>query len=138
MNTVLGYMGILEKLKDIGTDIDTTLERFMGNEDLYIKFLNKFTSDTSMQELELAVDCKDLKKAFNAAHTLKGVTGNLGLESLYNLLVPFVESLRKTDLEILSEQEEVEIKEGLREIKKAYEQINNIINDCQIEKESIL
>lgn len=130
-------MIILEKLKEVGTDIDTTLERFMGNKELYIKFLIKFTSDVSMQELESAVMCMNLEKAFNAAHTLKGVTGNLGLESIYTLIEPYVELLRGLNGIPLSVQKETEVKESFEAIKRAYNQVYDIICACQNEYKSI-
>ena len=30
------------ELEEMGMDVDTTVNRFMGNEGLYLKFLNKF------------------------------------------------------------------------------------------------
>lgn len=40
------------------------------------------------------MQAKDLPAAFTAAHTLKGVTGNLSLNVLYRSLLPLVEALR--------------------------------------------
>lgn len=43
------------------------------------KFALKFKDDTSFQELETALNEKQVELAFRAAHTLKGVCMNLGL-----------------------------------------------------------
>lgn len=40
------------------------------------------------------MEAKDAKAAFQAGHTLKGLTGNLSLSSLYGKLVVFVDALR--------------------------------------------
>ena len=36
-----------DKLKDAGVDVDTAIKRFMGKEDLYLKFLAKYQNDES-------------------------------------------------------------------------------------------
>ena len=72
--------------------------RFMGKEDMYIKFLNMFEKDDNIRKLENSIGSGDLTAAFEAAHTLKGVTANLGLTPLYNAVCNIVEPLRtKTD-----------------------------------------
>lgn len=47
------------------------------------KFALKFKDDTSFQELETALNEKQVELAFRAAHTLKGVCMNLGFDHLY-------------------------------------------------------
>lgn len=47
------------------------------------KFALKFKDDTSFQELEMALNEKQVELAFRAAHTLKGVCMNLGFDHLY-------------------------------------------------------
>lgn len=47
------------------------------------KFALKFREDTSFQELEKALNDKQVEIAFRAAHTLKGVCMNLGFDHLY-------------------------------------------------------
>ena len=41
-----------------------------------------------------ALEAKDLKEAFEAAHALKGVAGNLALDPLYDAVCEIVEPLR--------------------------------------------
>lgn len=77
-----------------GTDLDSTLDRFMNNEDLYEKFLVKFLEDKNFAELKKNLELKNYEEAFVNAHTLKGVSANLGLDSVYNVLIPMVEELR--------------------------------------------
>jgi HPt (histidine-containing phosphotransfer) domain-containing protein len=77
-----------------GIDYDSGLARFAGKADLYEKFLKKFPADTTFTDLEKAMADGDTRAAFIAAHTLKGVTGNLSLNGLYTGILPLVEALR--------------------------------------------
>lgn len=85
------------ELSKNGVDLVTVLDRFLGREDLYEKFLVKFLADENFVKLEEAVEKKDAENAFIAAHTLKGVAGNLGLDGIMNPLIPMVEALRSGD-----------------------------------------
>ncbi len=80
-----------------GADYQSTMNRFMGNEALYLKLLDMLFQDTNLQRLGAALDANDLSNAFAAAHTLKGVVGNMGLTPLYNAVCAIVEPLRKRE-----------------------------------------
>ena len=88
-----------EMLMGCGVDFEDAVRRFMGNEALFEKFLGKFAEDTSFQELKACMDAGDCEGAFRAAHTLKGVAGNLSMGRLYEVIQPLVEALREGDLE---------------------------------------
>lgn len=81
-------------LMNAGVDYEEAVKRFSGNAGIYEKFLLKFEEDPSFQELDQAMKSQDYGTAFTAAHTLKGVSGNLSMNELYHELVPFVEMLR--------------------------------------------
>lgn len=83
-----------EKLLSVSIDADHTIDRFMGNEELYKKFLGKFLKDVSYQELMEGYEQHDASKAFRAAHTLKGVSANLGLISIMDCVTPMVTAMR--------------------------------------------
>lgn len=78
-----------------GVDLKTTMERFMDNEDLFEKFIFKFIDDPNYKEMMDAYHNNRVEDAFNAAHTLKGVSGNLGINGVYKVSIPLVEILRK-------------------------------------------
>lgn len=86
---------VQEIMKSYGMDGEATMRRFMGNTKLYIKLLDMLPADNSIHELDDALSAGDLEKAFEAAHTLKGVAGNLGLSPLYDAVCVIVEPLRK-------------------------------------------
>lgn len=84
-------------LIDAGIDVDTALERFMGNENLLKRMLKKFVADGTFDALSEAVANGDTAAALTASHTLKGVSGNLSLSTLYELTAKQVDLYRAGD-----------------------------------------
>ena len=87
------------KLKELGAEPDAALRRFAGNLELYRNFLSKFLDDDTIAEISLALETENWKKLLDTSHTLKGVAGNLGLTSLYDLSSQIVSALRGDDWE---------------------------------------
>ena len=87
--------GKKEILTAAGIQADEALERLMGSEALLERFLKKFLQDKSYEELVSAIEGQELERAFRAAHTLKGVCGNLSLNRLGDLVKEQVELLRR-------------------------------------------
>ena len=85
---------ILDVLEDWGCDIDEGLERLGGDEEFYETLLSGFVQENSMGVLTEAMDAGDYRRAFEAAHGLKGDTGNLSLTPLYEAVCSLVEDLR--------------------------------------------
>ena len=81
-------------LKRIGFNTDGAIERFMGNEALYIKMLKKFLDDTTFSKLTEAVSEESGQAALEASHTLKGICGNLSIENLFELFAEQVVLMR--------------------------------------------
>lgn len=63
-----------------------------------------FPKDDSFHNLEAALKEQNVKEAFRAAHTLKGVCQNLGFSNLYAPAVTLTETLRAGQLEGTAEQ----------------------------------
>lgn len=84
----------IEKLQEYGADTATGLERCMNSEDFYFRMIGMLPGEKSFCRLEEALKEDDLDKAFEAAHALKGVAGNLSLTPLYNEAVEITELLR--------------------------------------------
>ena len=93
----------------------SAIERCVDDEEFLIENIVFFMDDESFSQLKEALDAKDLAKAFDAAHALKGVSANLGLTTLFNAIVAIVEPLRHKEeadyaslyLEIMKKKEEV-------------------------------
>ncbi|MCJ7835978.1 Hpt domain-containing protein [Cuneatibacter sp. NSJ-177] len=85
----------IQRLKDCGVDVDGTVRRLMNKVDLYERLLRRFPEDQSYDQLKNALEEGRVEDAFHAAHTLKGVSGNLGLNRLMEADSILVELLRK-------------------------------------------
>ena len=84
-----------QQLLSAGVNIREGVARFAGNDALYQKFLFKFLDDPSYAQLQDAVAAKNWEAALSAAHTLKGVSGNLGMDALFNASAKVVSLLRE-------------------------------------------
>lgn len=83
-----------QALEALGMNLDQTLARFVGNEGMMFRFLNRLPGEPTYGKLEAAMDAEDAEDGFHQAHTLKGVAGNLGLDNLFHAIDPLVEALR--------------------------------------------
>ena len=86
------------KLSKAGINANEGIARFSGRAELYEKFLYQFPQDENFSLLCAAIRQQDVKAAFIAAHSLKGIAGNLSLTKLYEDLCPLVEQLRAGSL----------------------------------------
>lgn len=66
----------------MGGDLETVRGRLLTDERIE-KFAKIFLQDTSMQTLESALEAGDLPEAYRGAHTLKGVSRDLGFTPLF-------------------------------------------------------
>ncbi len=71
----------------------------LRKEDFVKKFLVKFPTDPSFNELIDNMEKEDVEVSFRAAHTLKGVCQNLGLERLFKSSNDVTEALRSKDMD---------------------------------------
>ena len=85
-------------LEAAGIDVASALERMMGSEALLERLLGKFPEDKNLPTLREALESGDPDRAAAAAHTLKGVCGNLSMTELYGLFTRQVDALRRGDL----------------------------------------
>ena len=87
----------IDKLNDFGADTKEGLSRCFGKEDFYVRLVNMIPEDPNFAALQQAVAANDLDKAFEAAHALKGVLGNLSLTPMYDLVYEMTEQLRRRE-----------------------------------------
>lgn len=113
------------RLEESGADVNATLKRFMGNENMYLKFLKKFPGDQNYQNLGASLEAGNYEEAFRYAHTLKGVAANLGLVPVQTTVSELVEELRNKSAEEVNVPRANAI---LQDLKKVYEQFVEIIN----------
>ena len=87
-----------KQLEEAGIDVTAALERMMGSEALLERLLGKFLDNQQYPALRAALQSGDTEQAVIAAHTLKGVCGNLSMTGLYGLFTGLVDALRAGDL----------------------------------------
>ena len=86
------------RLEAAGVDVEAALERMLGSEALLERMLAKFLEDRNLPALRAALEGADPAGAVTAAHTLKGVCGNLSMTALYGLFTRQVDALRAGEL----------------------------------------
>lgn len=84
----------IEKLRDYGAKTDEGLARCINNEAFYFRMIDLAVKDKGFGELESALRAGDQDAAFAAAHSLKGVLGNLALEPMFRPASELTELLR--------------------------------------------
>ena len=70
------------------------VEKRLSSENLVKRLITKFLDDGSFSQLRIAMEEGNRDKAFRAAHTLKGVSGNFSLSRLYSSVSRLAELLR--------------------------------------------
>ena len=84
----------IDALKAYGANVQEGLERCLNSKEFYLKMINMGLADANFDKLKAAMEAGDAKAAFEAAHALKGVTGNLSLTPIYNPVCELTERLR--------------------------------------------
>lgn len=101
-------MNVRECYEAINGDYEEVKRRFLTDARIR-RFALLFLRDSSMEDLRAAMREKDCGKAFQAAHTLKGVCLNLGFSGLYRPVCTITELLREGEFgKALEEMEQVE------------------------------
>lgn len=104
------------KIKDFFEEVGGNYEEIIGripSESILEKFVKQFPGDKSFEALEKAFEEENVKEAFLASHTLKGVADNLGMGKLAETASELTEKLRNATF--LPEEK------SFFEVKKAYE-----------------
>ena len=84
----------IEALKEAGADVEAGLKRCLGKEDFYLRLVKMGLENENFELLKEPLNQKDFDRAFELCHSLKGVTGNLSLTPLYDLVCSLTEMLR--------------------------------------------
>ena len=81
-------------LKEKGSRVEEGLARCMNNETFYLRLVGMALKDGNFAALKSALEQGDAKAAFESAHALKGVLGNLALTPLFEPASAITELLR--------------------------------------------
>ena len=94
----------IEALHDWGCNTTEALERMLDDEEFYMECLYTVVENPNFEILKKALTEKNAEKAFESAHALKGILGNVGVTPMYELIVEIVEPLRNGHWENLMEK----------------------------------
>ena len=75
----------IDDLKNLGANVDEGVARCAGNATFYVMLVPKALEISRFEMLDRCVKAKQFKEAFEAAHALKGVLGNLSLTPIYEI-----------------------------------------------------
>ncbi len=95
---------LMDALSNWGADTEGALARFMEDEELFAVCFSTFMEDTCVANLQTSLQKKDYVAAYESAHALKGVSGNMGLSPIYRATSHVAESLRRKDYRDLDEE----------------------------------
>lgn len=84
----------IEKLKELGVDVDKGISRCGNNEALYLRLVKICIQEISADALHTALQDKDLDRAFDIAHKWKGGVSNLALHPILAPVCELTELLR--------------------------------------------
>ncbi len=113
------------ELEKAGINLETLIERLMGNEALIKKFMHRFSENESFDELEAAIAKGDWKTACEASHMLKGMCGNLSITRLFDLFAEQVRLFRANENQLaVNMMEEIRVR-----YEYTMEHINNWLDE---------
>lgn len=84
----------LEGLKNLGVNTDEGLERCLDDEEFYLSLVEVAPEEEELNKLDSELKNGNIQSAFEVAHALKGVYGNMALTPLYKPMVQLTEILR--------------------------------------------
>lgn len=74
----------LALLENSGVNVSQALDRFMGNEELFLSFMGKLPEKLKFEEIIQALDTGDEETFYMLVHSLKGMAGNLSVEPIFD------------------------------------------------------
>lgn len=88
------FDGLLRSLDHWGANTREAMHNMLGDKSFYLDLLYAFLEDHNLCELEKSIENRQYQEAFMMAHALKGVSANLSLTPMYDVLSRIVEQLR--------------------------------------------
>lgn len=95
---------ILQTLKAHGCDIDGAMNRMLNDESFLLRCMRASLDQPEFEQLGQALAQRNAREAFENAHALKGVLGNVGLTPLFECVIGIVEPTRAGRTDGLDDQ----------------------------------
>ena len=108
----------IEDLIAYGANTTEGLQRCLNNSDFYLRMVKMIPGDANFEKLYGALESGDLDTAFEAAHALKGSTGNLALTPIFKPVSEITELLRA--------RTEMDYSALVEQIRKGYDELERI------------
>ena len=89
----------LNALAEQGCSIEAALNRIGGDEEFLLMCMKMTIDDPCFSQLGESINARNVKGAFDAAHSLKGICANTGLDPLTKPACEITEILRTGSLE---------------------------------------
>ena len=106
----------VENLKALGNRTEEGLTRCMNNEMFYLRLVGMALADDGFEQLKGFIEAGDLDSAFEKAHAMKSVYGNVALTTIYDPVSEITEELRaKNDIDYAPYLDRIE--EELKKVK---------------------
>lgn len=118
-------MVLEECYKAFGGNYESVKMR-ISREEVIKKFLNKFLTEPSFDNLCESMEKEDYVEAFRAAHSLKGVSANLGFVRLEKSSSDLTEYLRNSSEKEIDKEK---CKQTLEEVSKDYMEVMGAIRE---------
>lgn len=120
----------IQQLAEFGADTDKALARCMNMPDLYLRLVGMMAQDTHLAGLRAALDERNVDKAFEEVHALKGVLANLELTPVLIPVTEITEMLRPRGgvLPVLTPDDEQKIASLLPVAEREMEKLLALIN----------
>ncbi len=109
----------LARLDSCGNDVKGAIIRFRGNESNYVRFLKKFLTDPTVEQMNYCLEIKDYEQAENYISAISGVASNLGLTNLQNANNAIHRKIKQGSAE--------DMKGELIELRRVYDETVNLI-----------
>jgi len=89
-----------------GVDVQSALQRLMGNRKLLNKLLRDFIANYAniSEQIHESIACRDLASAGRIAHTFKGVSGNLSASELFTIAQELEVEIRQGNLQAINDR----------------------------------
>lgn len=82
-----------------GIDHADAMARMLNNDALFKQLAQHYRNDTNFEALCADMEAGDFETAYNHAHTLKGVSGNLSFGQLHKLSAQICDALSSDDID---------------------------------------
>ena len=111
---------LIDDLKIAGINTDACLAKFLGNEALFTKYAIRFKDDTNFDNFKKALEANDNDLAIHYIHTMKGETGQLGFEDLFEVSNNILIQMRAGNFAYAYD--------NMERLEKEYYRIKNIVS----------